>query len=856
MSFTYIQGTGHTSTSTAFTSLFNGPVTSGDLIVMGSYCSNALGASLSSIADNYGNSVKQAVNMVNTGTQDQLFIHYIIAPSNMNNYGFTYNWSSNPFAGYTVNEYSMPSNTVVAVYAASNTGNGTIVSTNSLATNGTGISYLLINAQTASTGFLPFALRNLTNSQFSDFDALNTVGTITASGHLAASVAWTALSASFVPIPIVQNIWLDNFTNLSSNGKLMTNRYSDNGASYANWDTSNSIFMQNGSPYSSLGANFGSIISSIALPRNSPMSVTFQYDGNSTATGFIFIGNKATNANNGYVAELQTGTTPALLQFRYILGGFGTTLVSINLNSTPSGIYTLTYVPYGILHSLYVYIAGTGYYNGAQGVWQSAQAPAIRTADNFYTNIGLPTFGVYMQPSWPHAPQIMQLQGGQQIMFAPEIGIQRVYDTFVHINCFEADGGTSPITYVLQRQMTAPVSGNMHTIGYIQPYTPYYDYGVSPSSSYKYQVVATDSSSPANILTSNTVSANTLPATTISAPKVLPGTGTAIINGVPTTDIYGNVFGFTANFIWDEKYQRYFSYPVGGQYPAAGVNCYASEDLMNWTPVSGTFWSHQPGGSTFRCEVIPHATNGQYYGFSQQTGVIYVYQGPTPYGPFNLIVSGILPPGVTAVGDTRAYVDYDGSMWAIGSASNGGITQGCVAQYLPNVTGFVYASGSLINPCEGVAPFRYKRLFCAHVSQITDWAPNGNTMNIWGVQGGGTGQYYQGFNYSNTSIYTTPAQALAAPAGGVSGYGTQYGISGGISYSTQSDYVGRTRGGQYIAVTDRWNANGTESIFTTSQVWMPIVFDTIDQPSIPFVATLVPYAQPQGNAGVHAIGGM
>ncbi len=119
-------------------------------------------------------------------------------------------------------------------------------------------------------------------------------------------------------------------------------------------------------------------------------------------------------------------------------------------------------------------------------------------------------------------------------------------------------------------------------------------------------------------------------------------------------------------------------------------------------------------------------------------------------------------------------------------------------------------------------------------SQLTGWSPNADFAVKIPYIGYIAGP---GDIYPNSSLYTTAAELLSAPAGAVDGYsGNQTGIDPTLSYSTQTTNVFVTLTNEYMLLTDRWQNSGD---YTSTLVWLPITW-TGGNPTVPFVSQFAP----------------
>lgn len=686
-----------------------------------------------------------------------------------------------------------------------------------------------------------------------------------------------------MPLPNLSgNTWYDSFQ--SANGTNMIGRTSDSGATYANATGQALVQMPitSNSPYSATNGSDAYAVASASLGINDPVAMLVTYNGSATGNhcGLLY---RVQGSGAGYMVRFNNQCQLAL----YVIpsGGAigGATAVFRPASAFSTGQYLIVAAPWYSTHDLYCIQQSTGFYfNPSTGSFQATPVPMVSVGD--VTTLAGGQCGINQSygsaASQPIA--INQVSGGPVIFLPADLGCSLSADRLNVLTCLSARGGAVPISYALQRKTGA---GAYATIASVTPGTPFVDAGVSASTTYDYQVVATDANS--NTVTSGVVAATTTATQSITpyTPTVPASPITAWTNGtlpLDTTGAAGNWHDFAG--FWDPLYGQYFGVGqqiIGSNLPTA-FYAYFSSDLMNWTPgannpiITVTQLNNDTsgGGTTWfsmtRPAIVQHPTDGHYYcGFralNQAGNVLYlfIYKASAPMGPYSYVAGPILPPGNVSSGDQKLFKDYDGSIWWFTSA------QPAVALLNAAMTAFT-GNSNTASPFtfEGCAPYRYNRSVGNPASYPTLWAWNPNQLILFGstVQYTSNGSGISNATatiWPNASMFTTPAAAIAAPAGagpptfadGYGGSGNPYSGGTATGIDPVATYAGQvcstlvTASGQYILMMDRHDASGSAA---STVVWLPMTFNTQGLPTVPFVASFVPAAAPPSTGGGAAL---
>lgn len=698
------------------------------------------------------------------------------------------------------------------------------------------------------------------------------------------------------------NTYQDSFatdvTQIQGSGTYL----SDSGNAYSflpHLSTPVAIKTVSGSFYTASSGSGAIAVTNALLPVDAPASIRITIGASAPTQANNYVGPQIRVGGNGTSYACLVGSPSGALKFQLrsysyngstTSGGTVTTVAAGAGNTQPAaGDYIFTVAPCGPVINLYWQRLSDGfYYNLSANAYQATKAPVLSWTDITWlqksdTPYGPSNVGLFTQigSADVNAWKVTLAQaGGNGIQLPGDVWVSRPSDTFVELFPFASEGGVSPVVHTIQRQQGAGAWSDV-LIG-VTPGRRCWDHGVSPATAYNYRLKTVDANS--TTVTGASVSTTTLAAQSITPYTLGSGSMGQIANGVQFTDAAGTSrLMRDASWIWDERYGQYFLVCTNGISPTAILG-FASADLMNWTPFGTLVDTTISAGLTnLNHPAIHPGADGNYYltysgstTGSPSNAQLYVARSSAPMGPYAHFAIVGLPDGTNLISDGKVHLDLDGTPYYWGEGSTSG---SCYFRPLkPDFTGWsttpvVTVAGKL----EGNATLRAGRSIIIFFN-VPGSGWGAGTPGADAILGTSNPLFVQTWNQTtslnanvsaNPQFYPTPAQALSAPAGAgptyypTAGYtppaawgGSTTGIDPAYMYMSQCFWVGVTRTGQLIATATRYDAQGSPGADATSvPVWLPIVPNAGQMPTIPWASAVTPEASNPAGLRRRFIGG-
>lgn len=627
-------------------------------------------------------------------------------------------------------------------------------------------------------------------------------------------------------------------------------------------------------------------VAQLTMDLNDPVQITFTWEGKTSGGSNVGFGYRYQPSGTyaGYYMAVTLACSTGLVKLFSFLNLTSTLIVETGDVSgylTTGHSYTLTVVAIGMIHNVYLQDSSGNYLNltGGSPGFASTKVPVISAASTWIMLPGQVAIQANSASTYntgsPCSP-ITQAQAGGNIFLTPDLGVRVTGDTYIVFTILSSEGGNQPVTYWLQQEISSVWTNVLK----VQPGIETKFGGLSTSTSYSFRASLTDSSATPVTLTSPTISVTTNAALNVTPPTLVTSSSplTKWVNGyysggTPSVsigyDTAGNALKLHLPWIFYD-WQTSLLYAYGQYYPSgtsAGPNLYgyASNDGMNWTSL-GHMIGATGNNTTFVVnsvtyngmelfKVYMHATNGLYYAMghvhnqSTSLGELLVMTASSPAGPWSY-GAALQPQGdVDDLNDCGLLVDYDGSAYVF--FGNNTTDKSYVLRLDPSWLTIADYTPNQITQAEGFAPFRMDHAVGCLCCLLTYYQWNANFGQVTGNMMGGVGTSLT--TIPNSTIYTTAAQALAAPAGiadsvsDLSGspYYPAAGINPAYSYGSQTCSVAAYPSGDLELVADRWNYAGADPVSTI--IRLPLVFTGGDGgyhpanvPTIPFTASFTP----------------